>query len=170
IWQGAASALTYRVQVSSSRGFGTLAVDTTLADTTLVTAPLDANTIYFWHVSAANDSGASSFSAPAQFTTGDQIAAVSPATRAPGAWELEQNYPNPFNPTTTIRFTVPERTTVRLVLVNMLGESVREIAAGTYAPGTYAVTLDASGLASGAYLCRMDTPAYRGVRKLLLLK
>jgi len=170
VWHSAAAALTYRVQVSSSVAFATMAVDSSLADTTLLLSPLDANSTYYWRVSAANDSGASSFSAGAQFTTGDQVAAIAPSPALPEAWSLEQNYPNPFNPATTIRFTVPERTPVRLVLVNMLGEVVRVIAEGTYAPGTYTARLDGSGLASGAYLCRMDTPLYRGARKILLLK
>ena len=170
IWRTAAGALTYRAQISSSGAFGAVIVDSTLSDTTLVPAPLAANTSYYWRVSAANDSGASSFSSAAQFTTGDQIAGLAGGPAAPAFWALEQNYPNPFNPTTTLRFTVPERSPVRLVLVDMLGAVVREIAAGTYAPGTYTVVLDGSGLASGAYLCRMDTPVYRGVRKVLYLK
>ncbi|HUI10373.1 MAG TPA: endo-1,4-beta-xylanase [Bacteroidota bacterium] len=170
VWNAAASALTYRVQVSLSGTFAAVALDTTIADTTIQLSPLGANLTYFWRVSAANDSGASSFSAPASFTTGDQVAGISPAPAAPAEWALAQNYPNPFNPATTIEFTVPVRSPVRLVLVDMLGSVVREIAAGTYGPGTYAVRLDGSGLASGAYLCRMDTPAFRGVRKILLVK
>ena len=169
-WQSAATALTYRVQVSLSRGFSTAAVDTTLADTTLALSPLGANATYYWRVSAANDSGASSFSPPAQFSTGDQVSSAPPEPAAAESFVLEQNYPNPFNPSTTIRFTVPVRSPLRLLVVNMLGEVVREIAGGTYPPGTYSVTFDGAGLASGVYLCRMDTPAYRGVRKLLLLR
>jgi hypothetical protein len=38
-------------------------------------------------------------------------------------FNLEQNFPNPFNPSTTIGFSIPERTSVSLDLYNTLGQS-----------------------------------------------
>ena len=88
----------------------------------------------------------------------------------PARYALGQNYPNPFNPTTTISFTLPERADVRLVLVNTLGQVVKEIAVGKYNAGTHEVGLDASDLASGIYFYRLEANEFNSVRKLVLLK
>jgi hypothetical protein len=88
----------------------------------------------------------------------------------PLKFELAQNYPNPFNPTTTIEFSLPARSDVHLVLVNVLGQTVREIATGEYAAGTHKVTLDASGLASGVYFYELHANSFLDVKKLIVMK
>ena len=76
IWHPSLLALSYHLQVSGSSTFSPATLDTSVSDTTLVLSPLGSNTSYYWHVSAVNDSGASSFSAAANFVTGDFIASV----------------------------------------------------------------------------------------------
>jgi len=62
----------------------------------------------------------------------------------PNKYELSQNYPNPFNPTTTIRFSLPQQTKLKIDLYNILGQLVETIADGTYEPGYHKVNFDAS--------------------------
>ena len=88
----------------------------------------------------------------------------------PGAFTLGQNYPNPFNPETRIRFGLPEAAQVKLVVYDVLGRQVKVLANGTYQPGQYEVTFDASTLASGTYLVRLVTPAGSFVETMQLMK
>jgi hypothetical protein len=95
----------------------------------------------------------------------------------PTSFSLAQNYPNPFNPSTTIRYAVPQESFVTIVVYDLLGRPVRTVVSGDHTPGSYAVTLNADGLASGMYLYRMtSTPAeasaglFTASKRLMLLK
>lgn len=83
---------------------------------------------------------------------------------------LSQNRPNPFNPVTTIEFGVEQRTRVTVRLYDVGGREVRKLVDREYDPGLHAVVLDASGLASGVYLCHMEAGSFTAERKLILLK
>lgn len=96
--------------------------------------------------------------------------AVKDRGAAPSGFGLSQNYPNPFNPSTTIEFNLPASSDVRLTLVNSLGRTVRELAAGRYASGRHSLTVDASGLGSGIYFCRLEAGSIVDVRKLMVAK
>lgn len=85
-------------------------------------------------------------------------------------YELSQNYPNPFNPTTNIKFKLPVRSDVRLVLMNVLGQEVKVIATGSYEAGSHTMTLDASSLASGVYFYKLQTEKFSDAKKLVIIK
>ncbi len=88
----------------------------------------------------------------------------------PTEYELSQNYPNPFNPSTTIRFSLPKQTQLKINLYNMLGELLETIAEGIYEAGYYKVTFNAMNLPSGAYIYRLEGSEFVETRKMLLLK
>ncbi len=88
----------------------------------------------------------------------------------PDQYELSQNYPNPFNPSTTIRFSLPKLTQLRINLYNMLGELVETIAEGTYEAGYHKATLNAQNLPSGAYIYRIESNEFVQVKKMILIK
>jgi hypothetical protein len=88
----------------------------------------------------------------------------------PRNFSLLQNRPNPFNPVSTIAFTVPERSRVTVKLYDIAGREVKTLADAEYEPGSYQVTLDGAGLASGVYFCRMVSGGFEESRKLVLLK
>ena len=88
----------------------------------------------------------------------------------PRVFALHANYPNPFNPSTTVRFDVPEPGRVRLVVYDVLGRQVRVLVDGAVAAGAHAATFDAGPLASGAYVCRLETPHGAFHRRMLLVK
>lgn len=88
----------------------------------------------------------------------------------PMEFELTQNFPNPFNPTTTIRFGLPEATNVKLIVYNLLGQEVITLVNGYRSAGSYDVIWNASNLASGIYIYRLETGSYSISKKMNLLK
>lgn len=88
----------------------------------------------------------------------------------PLEFELLQNYPNPFNPSTTIRFSLPQTAKINLNLYNLLGELVKTLAEGTYEAGYHKVDFDASALASGVYLYRIESESFTQQKKMILLR
>ena len=88
----------------------------------------------------------------------------------PTEFTLYQNYPNPFNPATTIRFDLPVAGRVSLAVYNILGQKVAELVNGHREAGRYSVNFDASRLASGMYIYRIQAGNYSKVHKMLLIK
>jgi hypothetical protein len=88
----------------------------------------------------------------------------------PTKFELSQNYPNPFNPSTTIQFSLPKETKLKINIFNMIGQLVRTLADGNYDAGYHKVTLNAADLPSGAYVYRIESPDFVQVKKMVLIK
>jgi hypothetical protein len=84
--------------------------------------------------------------------------------------KLFQNYPNPFNPSTTIRYGLPERSHVSLVVYNTLGQQVTVLQNGEQEAGYHEVKFDASSLPTGVYFYRLQAGSYVETRKLLVLR
>lgn len=99
-----------------------------------------------------------------------------------GASSALRNSPNPFTTSTTVHFTIPSRSEVRVRVYDMEGKLVRTLVDGTYSPGTHTAgwdALDSSGdeVASGYYYYTLDArPTDTGGRavsaqqKMLLMK
>jgi hypothetical protein len=104
-----------------------------------------------------------------QTCTGDPLPGeVSVA--APSTFIVAGAYPNPFNPTTTLSFTLPERSHVSLNIYNLSGGQVTQLINGMRDAGTHQVTFDGSNLASGVYLYNLKASGQFVAGKMLLLK
>jgi hypothetical protein len=88
----------------------------------------------------------------------------------PAHFHLGQNYPNPFNPSTTILYGLPSRSHVTLTVFNTLGQQVATLVAGEQEAGFHEVQFEASGLASGVYLYRLQAGDFVQTKRLLLLR
>lgn len=96
----------------------------------------------------------------------------------PIEFALDQNYPNPFNPVTTIDYDLPGFGSVKLKIYDMLGREVRTLVNTRQEAGRYKVNFDATSLASGIYLYRLEVndpstgleQGFISVKKMILLK
>jgi len=85
-------------------------------------------------------------------------------------YSLAQNYPNPFNPSTTIKYEIPENSSVILKVYDVLGTEVITLVNQKQPVGNYEVTFNANELPSGVYLYRLHTELFSLTKKMLYLK
>ena len=88
----------------------------------------------------------------------------------PAELVLAQNYPNPFNPSTVISYALPEQAHVSLAIYDLTGRRISTLVDEEQAPGRYDVTWDASQLASGVYLYRLESAGQTQTRRMTLIK
>ena len=88
----------------------------------------------------------------------------------PNTFVLFQNYPNPFNSITTIKFALPNPAFTLLKIYNLLGEEVATLVAEKRLAGVHKFNWDASGLASGVYLYRLEAGKFVQAKKLILMR
>jgi len=171
-WNIVPSATTYRLQVATDSLFASILVnDSTLTDTTFAVSTVLPSTKHFWRVNAKNGGGTTTWSPVWNFTTtvfNDVVERL--GDRVPATYALAQNYPNPFNPATTIRFELPHAGDVSLKIYSMIGEEVATLVSGNLPAGVYTARWDASNVASGMYMYRIQTGSFVNTKKLLLIK
>ncbi|NWF88369.1 MAG: T9SS type A sorting domain-containing protein [Ignavibacteriaceae bacterium] len=83
---------------------------------------------------------------------------------------LDQNYPNPFNPTTTISFTLPEKSMAKLVILNAIGEEVAVLLNEEQEAGYHKINFNGLNLTSGVYFYKLIAKDFTSVKKLMLVK
>ena len=91
-------------------------------------------------------------------------------TTSATAYILCRNYPNPFNSATTIEYFLPENSHIKIEIYNVLGQKVVVLVDTVKPEGTYSITWEAAGMASGMYFCRIEAGGYAVVRKMELVR
>jgi hypothetical protein len=102
----------------------------------------------------------------------DKTAAiVSPSsTSLPSAFTVNQNYPNPFNPSTIISWQLPEKSSVKLTLYDVLGREVAVLANSVFEAGQQQIEFSGAHLPSGTYFYNLAAGKNSVTKKMLLLK
>jgi len=88
----------------------------------------------------------------------------------PKEYSLHQNYPNPFNPTTTIKFDIPNDGLVQLEIFDILGRRITTLVEEYKPAGSYEQVFNASALASGVYVYKLQAGDFISSKKMILLK
>ncbi|MCL5028326.1 MAG: T9SS type A sorting domain-containing protein [Bacteroidetes bacterium] len=90
--------------------------------------------------------------------------------QTPIDFSLSQNYPNPFNPSTEIKYSITKNSMVTLKVYNLLGQEVATLVNQEQKPGNYIINFNASQLASGVYMYRIQSGDFSLTKKMTLLK
>ena len=102
------------------------------------------------------------------------ISAIEPR-QAPTEYAL-QNYPNPLsagvsgNAVTTISYSLPKSSAVRITIFDMLGRQVATLVNEIKEAGSYTAQWNAHHLNAGIYLCKYETGSATITRKMTVVK
>ena len=88
----------------------------------------------------------------------------------PVSFSLHQNYPNPFNPRTTISFTVPYKSNVKLMIYNSIGQKLVDLVDKELEAGTHQLTWNANDFPSGIYFYKIEAGDFSCVKKMVLIR
>jgi len=84
-------------------------------------------------------------------------------------------YPNPFNPTTTIIYSLPEQSSVKLTVFDIRGQEIMNLQDEVKSQGNYEFQwngVDQSGtqVSTGVYLCRLQAGGHSKTIKMVYLR
>lgn len=153
VWRAVARASQYLIQISEQENFSNITLEATIQDTSfLVYNGLKQFTQYHWRVKAFGEQGGqlSSWSDPFSFTTG--ILTSISDNPFPNQFEVYPPYPNPFNPTTTLKYSLPQASSVTITLYTITGQYVKTVLNQRQKAGLYEVEVDGALLPSGSYI------------------
>ncbi len=88
----------------------------------------------------------------------------------PLEFDLAQNYPNPFNSSTAIGYSIEQNSRVMLTVYDITGREVAALVDDYVDTGRYRLTFDASVLANGIYIYKLESEGRVATKKMVLLK
>ena len=106
------------------------------------------------------------------------ITEVNEELNLPNAFSISQNYPNPFNPSTKIKYSIPQQSSVTLKVFDVLGREVTTLVNKEQPQGNYEVEWNASEFSSGIYFYKINAgnlakgavQVFVEIKKMLLIK
>ncbi len=93
----------------------------------------------------------------------------------PTQYFLDQNYPNPFNPITTINYSVPLDSYVKIRVFDISGNTIKDLINFYSKSGNQSVQWDATNndgqpISAGVYIYSIEAGDFRQTKKMILLK
>ena len=93
----------------------------------------------------------------------------------PNDYFIHQNFPNPFNSSTLIKYDLPKKSRISIILYDLMGKKIKTLVDEVQDPGFK--TIEWNGLgdnrahqASGLYFCRIKSLEFEDTIKLILSK
>lgn len=83
---------------------------------------------------------------------------------------LGQNYPNPAKGTTTIEFKLKQPSDVQLIIYNMLGQPVAQLANETFSAGNHLIVAGLHQLTPGRYFYQLKTDSFSKVMPMVIIR
>lgn len=142
-------------------------------DSTQAVIPVVGNVNYKFYVLSEDNVGNTEVT-PSKIV--DILTDVKAEDIIPTEFSLSQNYPNPFNPVTTINYSIPYTSSVKIAVYNVLGQLIKELVNEVKQTGNYKVQFSGANLSSGVYFYTINAKSldnssdYKTVKKLILLK
>lgn len=92
-------------------------------------------------------------------------------TVVPENFILHQNYPNPFNPETKIKYEIKNKSEVKLIVFDITGKTIEELANEIKNPGIYETRFESKNLPSGVYFYSLIINGLKtDTKKMILIK
>ena len=88
----------------------------------------------------------------------------------PSAFKLGPVYPNPFNAQTTIHYSLPESSELKLVVHNSNGQEIKVLHNGYSDAGNFRIDFSANDLSSGVYYVSAHAGEYHKTAKMSLIR
>ena len=97
------------------------------------------------------------------------------AVAAPTDYKLYNNFPNPFNPSTKIAFQLPKASHVKLIIYDIVGREVAQVADTDYPAGYSELAWNGTNkngtlVSSGVYFYRISADRWNEVKKMMMVK
>ncbi|MCB5253510.1 MAG: T9SS type A sorting domain-containing protein [Candidatus Cloacimonadaceae bacterium] len=93
----------------------------------------------------------------------------------PNSSVISSNYPNPFNPITTIAFSIPEDSKVKLTIFNIKGQKIKDLVSENMLRGHHKFVWDGRDdgnrtVSSGIYFVKLYAAGNSYTHKMMLMK
>ncbi len=161
--------MVYR-NTTNSPGTATLIGTTNQPDTQFIATGLTNGTPYYFWVRAVDGLCNARISNYSIFLLITPTGITVINNGIPKVFALHQNYPNPFNPLTNIGFDIPKASFVKLTVYDINGREVGVLVNLYMAAGSYKADWDATNIASGIYIYKIEAGSFTDRKKMVILK
>ncbi len=164
-WQGIQGALSYHIQIAEDLAFEYLVVEEQgVMGSSWAPGALEAGHRYYWRVRAKTVNGYMPWAQPVWFETLTNVSSAG-NTPIPVKFEMDEIYPNPVLNGASVRYNLPEPAQVKIEVYDLLGRRIKILEEAMRPAGTYIRAFDASRMASGTYVIRLQAGARVAIQK-----